>query len=781
MRIVVEQYPYQEAALKEALPGFEHLPMRNDQGQVRLGYVGYCFLPKVNDCVFFLPKVVLQGPAGNSAEDDVFTCDWVFGKYHPEDLLKSDTAITDVREKEFIYEFSVWIYRAVKEYHRLNPSSEIVARQFVSRLDTTDKMVESTFVDVLLSLVKFNEENRDYFLFTIKNRHSGYDKINWRKTIGTSRPLLQGKSPVYIDLVNKKKQIDFDEELLIIFFSILNYINTKYGFSTNINFNYDLIEGKLFEQYIEFKGMARLRQIKYKYYSDKALQLWHLCYAFFERSKNITSSGQMPEYLVARSFEIVFESIIDELIGEKNLPKTLKEQKDGKIIDHLYRYSDLVHSAGEREIYYIGDSKYYKMGNNVGDYSVYKQYTYAKNVIQYDFDLLFNGEKKSEDLMYLDPRTEGYNITPNFFISAALDSRNFSFNDDNLKQRLGENGEPLVHMNRQFANRLFDRDTLLVTHYDINFLFILALYGRSNEYSKSQFRNKAREKFRNEIIDALQKRYHFFLLEPREQYTTERALRIKFHTLLGKAYCPRSNGKFALLALEQSKEAEQENSRVIEEISTYFYIHADFNLNEDVDEFLLSKQIARRSVSNYTTQLDFSEMLMAAEPNAQYGLSTIEQIFNDSAVEASAGLSPLEIPAAKSLEEELALVGYYNGEKHLQQILRAKMYYVRIGARKGSLRIERDFDHCKYLLLHNASDFKLFNLTGQAPLIFTGEQLKIKGFTIRNPHESYLAYELKDGRPVVFNDIDVQQAIIRGFGNRTADSYFTTLKELFGI
>lgn len=34
---------------------------------------------------------------------------------------------------------------------------------------------------------------------------------------------------------------------------------------------------------------------------------------------------------------------------------------------------------------------------------------------------------------------------------------------------------------------------------------------------------------------------------------------------------------------------------------------------------------------------------------------------------------------------------------------------------------------------------------------------------------------------VKFNGIDVENAILKGIGNRTADSYFTTLKELFGL
>jgi len=65
--------------------------------------------------------------------------------------------------------------------------------------------------------------------------------------------------------------------------------------------------------------------------------------------------------------------------------------------------------------------------------------------------------------------------------------------------------------------------------------------------------------------------------------------------------------------------------------------------------------------------------------------------------------------------------------------------------------------------------------------LFTDKLLADKGFSGRKPEESYLAYDLASIEQISFEDIDVQAAILKGIGNRTADSYFTTLKELFGL
>ncbi len=177
-------------------------------------------------------------------------------------------------------------------------------------------------------------------------------------------------------------------------------------------------------------------------------------------------------------------------------------------------------------------------------------------------------------------------------------------------------------------------------------------------------------------------------------------------------------------------------------------------------------------------------MLMAAEATTTYG--TIERVFNDSAVSKSfviqeQQLTEHELPTIKLLEEEMVLVGYFNGSEQLKWILKNKLYYIRTGARAGSIRLEQDFHKCKYLFLHHKDVYLMFKLTGNAPRLFTGKQLADKGFNAHEPEETYLAYDLASIDEVKFDDIDIQNAILRGIGNRKADSYFTTLKELFGL
>ena len=75
MRIVIEEYSYPRATLKRILPDFD-LNLQNDKAQVKVGYVGYCYSPAIKDCVFFLPKVILN-------EDN----NKVFGDYDPILLL----------------------------------------------------------------------------------------------------------------------------------------------------------------------------------------------------------------------------------------------------------------------------------------------------------------------------------------------------------------------------------------------------------------------------------------------------------------------------------------------------------------------------------------------------------------------------------------------------------------------------------------------------------------------------------------------------------------------
>ena len=89
-------------------------------------------------------------------------------------------------------------------------------------------------MDVILALIRFNRENQDYFLFKVKEKHSGLNKISWARTIARSLAFVSDGVPVYLEPVNKKRSIDFDEELLVLYYSILDYVRSHYGFRVKI-------------------------------------------------------------------------------------------------------------------------------------------------------------------------------------------------------------------------------------------------------------------------------------------------------------------------------------------------------------------------------------------------------------------------------------------------------------------------------------------------------------------------------------------------------------------
>lgn len=195
--------------------------------------------------------------------------------------------------------------------------------------------------------------------------------------------------------------VDYEEELFVVYYSILHYLNRTYGFGAPIDLQYDLITGRQFDRYLQGLGKRRLMQIRYRYFADKALQLWDLCYAFFDSAYSIATNTHAQEYILAKSFNVIFEAMIDELIGtpRDQIPQGLADQEDGKRVDHLY--TDLALTSAEaqwgREVYYIGDSKYYKSGHRLTDESVYKQYTYARNVIQWNINLFLEDEVYSDE------------------------------------------------------------------------------------------------------------------------------------------------------------------------------------------------------------------------------------------------------------------------------------------------------------------------------------------------------------------------------------------------
>ena len=557
MRVIIEGYCYRASAVRDVL--HELSTLENVGGEISVGYVGYYYHPQLRDCVFILPKVLVN-------EENK-----VFSRLDPHDIIDLDhcTELSS-EERSFIYEFAVWIYRAIEVFNKSNPNSGIVLHRKIAEMGKGKRVLSNTFLDILLSLLRFNKERHSFFTTILRNLHSGYNKINWTRTISRSTAWVQDDVPVYLNPVNKKRQINTDEELIIIYFSILNHISETYGFPVDITLGFELIKGRKFEHYLKGYGKRRLQQIKYRYFSDIQLRLWEMCYAFFDKAHQIHIVTEQREYLLVKNFNIVFEAIIDELIGDKEPPRGLKDQDDGKRVDHIYSYRNLTNNEEDKPIYYIGDSKYYKIGNKISDESVYKQFTYARNVIQWNLNLfLDNSEEdaalRKEHPIYRDEQTEGYNIVPNFFISAKMDEK-LSY-ADNVSTTNRENN---TFLSRHFENRLFDRDTLLVYHYDVNFLYVVSLYARENAHQKAQWKQKVRELFREKIQEALKEKYAFYAMAPKPGVNHEKYLRENFQELLGKVYRPFDDTNYLSLALDKQKESE--NKDLLDKLQKDYYV-----------------------------------------------------------------------------------------------------------------------------------------------------------------------------------------------------------------
>ena len=742
MLLFIEGYPYNLDAIvkdglsiREILKDVVSVPVKEDN--YAFGYVGYCYSKTAKDVIFFLPKVVLTGE-----HNDENVADTIFGAT-PQDIIdfNSDSIKLKFTEegckeyKEFLSTLSIWIYRTISVYKETHDDNILESKEYQGE-SRGKKVKHNTLLDVIIALRDFNKNNQDYFTFIAKNIHSGFNKIQWQKTITSTNPIFLKGQPIYSDPVNRKKMVNFDEELLVIFFSILNYIREEHGFSFDINIHYQLISPeKIKRSYIDKNlGCRRLKQIKYKYFSDKALRIWDLCYAFFDREYKISINRQAEDFLLAKNFNLIFEAMIDTLISgedKQKLPKELTDQRDGKLVDHMFIGQGLIEQSNlpAELTYYIGDSKYYKRSKDdttvLGDKSIYKQYTYAKNVVQWNMNLFLDDNDDGEQPQLRDSLTEGYNPIPNFFISARIPNKKegkkfLSFDEAQLETQA--NG---IQFNRQFENRLFDRDTLLLCHYDVNFLYIVSLYGRANKSKQAAWREYVRKEFREKIQDTFNQLYTFRTIQPRDGMDCYRFLKENFSQLNGKLYRSKANKNYLVLALmkcdDNSKSIwnslnvrqasiEQEmtdNEAVLKNIRSHFYVSEPFALD---------------------TELQVEDL-----PN----VGTLEPLPSGS--------------------NELALLVTKEGthyEQAIEQLQNTSKVGIALKMDGAVLQLVEGFTKAKYLIIHNkSSKFVIYGFDGVGPKLIPAQGAVPMVVTKKN-EDLYLVYQVDLRLKYYLGDLD---------------------------
>lgn len=534
MIILFEEYHYKTEDLSKILTERYYFPINGINSKIN--FVGYYFNSQINDgkgdAIIIFPKVFINE---NNLAFDEFTAESLI-----DPSFQTKNRLIETGKDKLIFEISTWLYQAIQQFNKRHFYNSISENQFINQIVTNLDENSSTELDIILSLLRFYKENQDLFTFIARTAHSQHNKINWHKTINRKQPIIENNQPIYIDLATTRKKVNDDEELLILFYSTLNHIKEKYAFNFKIPQNYNLIKGNQFETVLK-RGCRLLKNIKYKYFSDKMLCLYNLLFTYFERSERTQSKKRIEEILLIKDFNIVFEDMIDDLIGDNKLFPELKNHPDGKQVDHIYKYKSLLI---EDEIYFVGDSKYYKPQNSLGKNSIAKQLTYAKNIIQYNIDL-FNNGNLNRKIRYRENETEGYNITPNFFISAFV-NKDFDFSKSYLK----ETGKPVMQFH--FEDRLFDRDTLFVQSYNINFLFVLSTYLSRNSTLKRNFKKDTQKIFREKLIAYINEKYQFYKVKPIE----DNFIYKHFKLLNGKIYKPSKFENELILAFESGSDIE---------------------------------------------------------------------------------------------------------------------------------------------------------------------------------------------------------------------------------
>lgn len=641
MRILVEGQSYLVEDLKTIFNDPMFYTQKGDSAIINS--VGYYYSLEKKEVVYMLPKVFMASEVLEVSEnDEEIKCLWdkkntIFKKpdnnqhLNLQELYEIDKIEGSIKHEskfEWIRHLTISFYNSLNEFKRRNLKTTILNTGISNELNTNIGDDEYTYLDLVLSFTNFYKKNKSVILFRhIEHISNQAKKPKWEKTIRKSLPIIdKSNAPIYLEVRNKKSIINTEEELIIYFFSILNHFKEENNLNISINKSYNLIKGEAFKNLLlNGVGASRLRKIKYKYFSDTMRRMYKLCELYFDPLDIGSIKKRNEEFISFKKYNIVFEDMVDKLLTEENnldaydkkidkgeiSIKKLKNNDDGKIIDHLFEYEGLIDTSN---IFYIGDSKYYKPGNLADKLSVYKQFTYAKNIIQFNIDL-FNVKSNyaSDKMKYRDKITEGYNITPNFLLYGVIDDHE-DFINDHLAT-ISSLKESIKH-SYHWKTRLFDRDSLFICQYRINYLFVLNAYTEKSESSLDEYRKETKDKFRKNFIDYFENigvsNFTFYKLEMPD---LKLFVNDNFKILNGK--CFSLNDKTLLVAIHNEEKVEAKKNGV--ESLTELLENANVKKNYKITKapFLFNKP--KDYKLPYLVNENDSPLNIAADIKAEYG------------------------------------------------------------------------------------------------------------------------------------------------------------------
>ena len=497
MQVLFEGHPYERGLLCELVGADCTEP--SGAALATTSWVGYV-MPQPGTVAFILPKVFLS--------TDAQGCSRFLEGPTPEQLLQPDAQtrlwLQQQGHERLLSDLSLALYQAIRRYQRRTCQHGAQVRP-LPLIRTVSSDDGASLLELFASLASFWRRNHALCSW-VTRIGSGGGSVAWRQTMAAQLPLPTAQGPLYPAPL-RRRQHGQDDELMVMLRSVLHYLAAEYGLHTGGGSELQpRLHPAEFRRLLQGRGLRRLRSIRGRYYREVMRELWELLYAFFSHRRTRTQTEAHAESLLCSNFQLVFEDMIEALLGgeEQRIPRHFRRQRDGRIVDHLFRSTGVL---GPADTYYIADSKYYRPDREVSGEALEKQYAYAKNIIQYQIDDVIGPRPdpvRSHGIFCRDRLTEAYNVIPNVLIRGTAAGGTGSTAWLQLCAR--------PQRRLQFANRLFDRDTLYVLTLEISFVFVLMAYVRPSACLQRRLRRAARSRLRQACIDVLNADYAFYHL-----------------------------------------------------------------------------------------------------------------------------------------------------------------------------------------------------------------------------------------------------------------------------
>ncbi|MCR1934399.1 hypothetical protein NSA27_06790 [Clostridium tepidum] len=408
---------------------------------------------------------------------------------------------------------------------------------------------EVTYIDVALAVINFYSKHR-YLknVEKLKNRSKSASKVKWNHMINRNNYIIIDDELFFDEFEEDKLGLTSNDFLLKLLNTEVRNICKTLGL-TSFDKNDEILDPKEYKIFLK-KPLKNLKVLKKKYFRDEYIKLIKVLYNYYYISEASYGKNKC-DFLLTNNFELVFEDMVDEFLSTPELVQAYKYNKDGKIIDHVFSYNDLIIS--KRDTIYIGDSKYYSDISLIKS-TRWKQYTYVKNL--QSFILTENTPlnlKYRENL--IDPIFYGYNIVPNFFISPYVNKLPYKHLKDFFFFIKSE--APLETY--QLPNRLFDRDTLYIYYFGVDLIFLMHGYIKGFDKEHTKF---AINIIRDSILNYLNECYIFYKIHDLSKEVLS-LLKEYYYLLHGKILYNKYD-EIIIIALKNSEEFKNENSEIVD-------------------------------------------------------------------------------------------------------------------------------------------------------------------------------------------------------------------------